>query len=405
MAKVPITTSGGKTVRKSPISSMRDGFRALKGNLKTMTKNVIGIQDGLQEENKLKKQRLERLKTDSAKQKDLKQKQSEEKRLEKPNLVSSSLSNITDTMKKTGGSLLSRVLKLVGLFAGAWIVKNIGGLIETVEKGIKVVTDVWNGIGNFVGGSIDTVKGIGKLILGFGQNILSFDFADKSGRLKEAFSEIELGWQKLNGDITGAEKVLDDPESEVFKEDFEEGGNLEEEKNSEDKEEGGETDSDSENVGDDPTNKPAIGDYKVIDTSRGSKYRVWDGAKWGSKTNVKPRSGNEWNEEKENIDKDEDSKIESEEQVSAKDKVYQQVKAAGNKLSNKELINSKRKRGTAFIAKLTPDNEPEIITVVAPNQNQGNGNSGGDSGVTTINISGGNDLNRLESKRALEAIG
>ena len=405
MAKVPITTSGGKTVRKSPISSMRDGFRALKGNLKTMTKNVIGIQDGLQEENKLKKQRLERLKTDSAKQKDLKQKQSEEKRLEKPNLVSSSLSNITKTMKKAGGSLLSRVLKLVGLFAGAWIVKNIGGLIETVEKGIKVVTDVWNGIGNFVGGSIDTVKGIGKLILGFGQNILSFDFADKSGRLKEAFSEIELGWQKLNGDITGAEKVLDDPESEVFKEDFEEGGNLEEEKDSEDKEEGGETDSDSENVGDDPTNKPAIGDYKVIDTSRGSKYRVWDGGKWGSKTNVKPRSGNEWNEEKVNIDKDEDSKIESEEQVSAKEKVYQQVKAAGNKLSNQELITSKKRRGTAFVAKLTPSNEPEIITVVAPNQNQVNNNSGGDSGVTTINISGGDDLNRLESKRALEHIG
>ena len=46
MAKVPITTSGGKTVR-SPISSMRSVFRSLKNNLKTMAKSAIGIKQHL----------------------------------------------------------------------------------------------------------------------------------------------------------------------------------------------------------------------------------------------------------------------------------------------------------------------------------------------------------------------
>ena len=64
-----------------------------------------------------------------------KQKQSEEKRLEKPNLISSSLSNIGMNLKKTAGGILGRVLKIVGILAGGWLLKNIGGIIETVQKG------------------------------------------------------------------------------------------------------------------------------------------------------------------------------------------------------------------------------------------------------------------------------
>ena len=128
------------------------------------------------------------------------------------------------------------MLKIVGLLAGAWLFKNIDNIKDTVEKAVKVIQDVWKGIGNFVTGSIDVVKGIAKTVLAFGKNILEFDFTDQSGRLKEAFSDVELGWQKLSGAITGAETVLDNPESEAFKKDFEEGGD-DDKNNKEDKEE------------------------------------------------------------------------------------------------------------------------------------------------------------------------
>ena len=37
MAKVPITTSGGKTMKRSPISSMGGVFSSLKGNMKSLS--------------------------------------------------------------------------------------------------------------------------------------------------------------------------------------------------------------------------------------------------------------------------------------------------------------------------------------------------------------------------------
>ena len=204
-----------------------------------------------------------------------------------------------------------------------------------------------------------------KLILAAGANIISFDFADKSGRIKDALSDVELGWEKLNSAITGAELVLDDPESEAFKEDFEEGGDLEEQK--EEDEEGVTDQKDTNTVGEDPNNKnnqPAIGDYKVIETSRGNKYRVWDGGKWGAKTNVKPRAGKEWRgETPPNMDDRDETKMETKEQVSAKDKVYGQVRNAKAKIDSQPKIDKSDKIKDKVDA-VTPNNQPKVINVI-----------------------------------------
>ena len=197
--------------KKSPIDSMRSNFRGLKNNIKSMSKTVLGIQTALQKANELKRERLETLKENRLKQKDLRQKEAEEERLEKPNL--SAFSNIKESIVKTGRNLFGSVLKIIGLFAGAWLFKNIDNIKDTVEKAIKKIQEVWKGIGDFVTGSIDVVKGIAKTVLAFGKNILEFDFTDQSGRLKEAFSDVELGWQKLSGAITGAEEVFENPEN------------------------------------------------------------------------------------------------------------------------------------------------------------------------------------------------
>ena len=85
--------------KKSPIDSMRSKFRGLKNNIKSMSKTVIGIQTALQKANELKRKRLETIKENRIKQKDLQQKPAEEARLEKPNLMSSSFSNIKDSIK------------------------------------------------------------------------------------------------------------------------------------------------------------------------------------------------------------------------------------------------------------------------------------------------------------------
>ena len=54
-------------------------------------------------------------------------------------------------------------------------------------------------------------------LLQFWKKYISFGIGEKSGKLKESYSGVELEWQKLNADITGAETVLDNPESEAFK--------------------------------------------------------------------------------------------------------------------------------------------------------------------------------------------
>ena len=60
------------------------------------------------------------------------------------------------------------------------------------------------------------------------------------------------------------------------------------------------------------------------------------------------------------------SKIESEEQVSAKDKVYQQVNNAGNKLKNQEMIEGAKKDVNQMVGKITPETKPEVITIAPP---------------------------------------
>ena len=227
--------------KKSPIDSMRSKFRGLKNSIKSMSKAAIGIKTALQKENELKRKRLEILKENRLKQKDLRQKEAEEERLEKPNL--SAFSNIKESIVKTGRNLFGSVLKIVGLLAGAWLFKNIDNIKDTVEKAIKKIQEVWKGIGDFVTGSIDVVKGIAKTVLAFGKNILEFDFTDQSGRLKEAFSDVELGWQKLSGAITGAEEVFENPEkSKELDKEFE-GGESDDKNNKEDKEGDDETSS------------------------------------------------------------------------------------------------------------------------------------------------------------------
>ena len=63
---------------------------------------------------------------------------------------------------------------MMGLFAGAWLLQNAGNIMEKIQGGMDFITDVWKKIGNFIEGSMDFVKGLGKLILAAGENILSF---------------------------------------------------------------------------------------------------------------------------------------------------------------------------------------------------------------------------------------
>ena len=54
MAKVPITTSGGKTMKRSPISAMGGVFSSLKGNMKSMANSMFGLQNDLKQDNQQK---------------------------------------------------------------------------------------------------------------------------------------------------------------------------------------------------------------------------------------------------------------------------------------------------------------------------------------------------------------
>ena len=395
--------------KKSPIDSMRSNFRGLKNNIKSMSKTVLGIQTALQKANELKRKRLETLKENRLKQKDLQQKQAEEERLEKPNLMSSSFSNIKDSIKKSGGGILNIVLKIVGLFAGAWLFNNIDNIKDTIEKAVKVIQDVWTGISNFVSGTFDIVKGLAKTVLAFGKNIIELDFTDKSGRLKEAFSDVELGWKKLSGAITGAEETFDNPEKI---EDEKESEDKDTDTDKEEKEGGDETSGNGTSVKVDPLvvlddNKELIpfGMYDLVKSEIEKNPSDYDTKKEISaalekygidSSEVKYRKNYSSTSNEENLEKKQNDMV---------GKVNQQVNNAEQKLKNEKLtIEGKNKLN---LEKITPKAVAETITVIAPPQRSdfANTRSGSKNYSNAMKVyKSGGDYKLLREKEALEVL-
>ena len=400
--------------KKSPIDSMRSKFSGLKNNLKAMTTTAIGIKVALQKANEFKRKRLETLKETRIKQKELKQKEAEEARLEKPNL--SAFSNIKKSIVKTGKNLFGNVLKLVGLFAGAWLFKNIDNIKDTIENAIEKIKGVWTGIGDFVMGTVDTVKGIAKTVLAFGKNILEFDFQDKSGRLKEAFSEVELGWKKMSGAITGAEDAFENPENnkELDKE-FE---STDENDGGED--DGGEDDGTSTSTGGEGTsvkvdplvvledNKELIpfGMYDLVKSEVEKNPSDYDTKeeisaaleKYGiDSSEVKYRKNYSSTSNEENLEKKQESMV---------GKVNQQVNNAEQKLKNEKL--TIEGKNNLNLEKITPKAVAETITVVAPPQRSdfANTRSGSRNYSNAMKAykSGSGDYKLLREKEALEVL-
>ena len=395
--------------KKSPIDSMRSNFRGLKNNIKSMSKTVLGIQTALQKANELKRKRLETLKENRLKQKDLQQKQAEEERLEKPNLMSSSFSNIKDSIKKSGGGILNSVLKIVGLFAGAWLFNNIDNIKDTIEKAVKVIQDVWTGISNFVSGTFDIVKGLAKTVLAFGKNIIELDFTDKSGRLKEAFSDVELGWKKLSGAITGAEETFDNPEKI---EDEKESEDKDTDTDKEEKEGGDETSGNGTSVKVDPLvvlddNKELIpfGMYDLVKSEIEKNPSDYDTKKEISaalekygidSSEVKYRKNYSSTSNEEKLEKKQNDMV---------GKVNQQVNNAEQKLKNEKLtIEGKNKLN---LEKITPKAVAETITVIAPPQRSdfANTRSGSKNYSNAMKVyKSGGDYKLLREKEALEVL-
>tara|TARA_Y100000996_G_scaffold386644_1_gene344822 strand:- start:25 stop:1242 length:1218 start_codon:yes stop_codon:yes gene_type:complete len=395
--------------KKSPIDSMRSNFRGLKNNIKSMSKTVLGIQTALQKANELKRERLETLKENRLKQKDLRQKQAEEERLEKPNLMFSSFSNIKDSIKKSGGGILNSVLKIVGLFAGAWLFNNIDNIKDTIEKAVKVIQDVWTGISNFVSGTFDIVKGLAKTVLAFGKNIIELDFTDKSGRLKEAFSDVELGWKKLSGAITGAEETFDNPEKI---EDEKESEDKDTDTDKEEKEGGDETSGNGTSVKVDPLvvlddNKELIpfGMYDLVKSEIEKNPSDYDTKKEISaalekygidSSEVKYRKNYSSTSNEENLEKKQESMV---------GKVNQQVNNAEQKLKNEKL--TIEGKNNLNLEKITPKAVAETITVIAPPQRSdfANTRSGSKNYSNAMKAyKSGGDYKLLREKEALEVL-
>ena len=395
--------------KKSPIDSMRSKFRGLKNNIKSMSKTVLGIQTALQKSNELKRERLETIKENRLKQKDLQQKEAAEARLEKPNFMSSSLSNIGDTIKKTGSGIFGGVMRIIALFAGAWLFKNMDNIKDTVEKAVKVIQDVWTGISNFVSGTFDIVKGLAKTVLAFGKNIIELDFTDSTGRLKEAFSDVELGWKKLSGAITGAEETFDNPEKI---EDEQESEDKDTDTDKEEKEGGDETSSNGSNVKIDPLvvlddNKELIpfGMYDLVKSEVEKNTSQYDTKqkisaaleKYGiDSSEVKYRKNYSSTSNDENLEKKQNNMV---------GKVNQQVNNAEQKMKNEKLtIEGKNKLN---LDKITPKAVAETITVVAPPQRSDYANTRSGSKQYSLDLkkyNRGDDYKLLKEKEALEAL-
>ena len=113
-----------------------------------------------------------------------------------------------------GKSLFENALDFVAVLLIGWLTDKLPQIIKWIEDLIIRIQLLIDSLKRFVKNLGDWIKSIGKVVISAAQNWLSFDFEDKSGKIKSAMDEMESAFK-------GMESAFEDAKSAV-------GGDMEE---------------------------------------------------------------------------------------------------------------------------------------------------------------------------------
>lgn len=114
-------------------------------------------------------------------------------------------------VRSSSGSPLSRLLGFLGFLTAGWLVENLPTIIFIGQEFISRTIKLSNLIKSFVGNLFGIISNFGNLLGAVGSNILSFDFTDKSQRIKNSFDELNSSIESVNTDILKAYELLTTP--------------------------------------------------------------------------------------------------------------------------------------------------------------------------------------------------
>jgi hypothetical protein len=171
-------------------------------------KTVINIEKVLRKKIKDNRVAFNRKKRSAARVKEQGTRTANEAGLEK---ASTFRMNLLDKVPNSGVDAFARLMNFLGLYLAGWIVDKLPKIINALKDLKQRIQKMASMFGTFVQKGIGVIAATGKLIVAKGEQLLTLDFSDQSGKVKKAQDDLDQAYDDLEADFESAKKILTAP--------------------------------------------------------------------------------------------------------------------------------------------------------------------------------------------------
>jgi murein DD-endopeptidase MepM/ murein hydrolase activator NlpD len=126
------------------------------------------------------------------------------------------------------GGTLKKSLNALMLFIAAWAVDNGKKVLRVITSTVKKLKMYSKVIWKAMASSFGIIRSIVKINIALARNLLTFDFSDSTGRLRQAKSDLDVNMEELNNSFDVIQDVwsMEDQELDAMLHVLENGGTL-----------------------------------------------------------------------------------------------------------------------------------------------------------------------------------
>jgi len=200
----------------SPLRGVQSSISGMRSGLSKSTETVSRIKKVIARRTKIKSDAVFKSKTNFLKRRDATRKRDAEDVLEASNFakVLSPAFAIGKSIYSSGKGFLGRIISAIGYLAAGWLLMNLPTFIRMAKEFVGRVFRTVELIQNFFGGLANWVGSVFNIVKAYGQNIISLDFFDTSGRVKTAFDQLNDSMNQMQLSVDEAISILTTPLSE-----------------------------------------------------------------------------------------------------------------------------------------------------------------------------------------------
>jgi len=114
-------------------------------------------------------------------------------------------SSVGGAVKRSGNIIsrstkgfLGRIFDFVGTLMIGWIINNVPTIINLAQDITKKAQKLFGILSDGFSGFQDILSGFGEVLSGIYSNVISFDFDDSQGKVKDGFDKINKGFDKID---------------------------------------------------------------------------------------------------------------------------------------------------------------------------------------------------------------